>query len=625
MARFGTKRGDKERGAASVIAGMATLLLCLGFLHTNAGAIWERRTLDTRFLLRGARKTNVPIVIIAADDATEKVWSEPTLFWGTHYGRVLQNAHDAGAKVIAIDVVPAVDGDAYLEGLGVSEEIRPDMDLARALMSGEGSIVLAYLQNVGKTPVFPSARHTSLPPVAENIGAVDLLPDADGVVRAMPYYVADAKDTKAEGIQAAFAPLAAARFRHGASEDAVTRAQLFGTPLENEKYAGVWTQFLVNWTGRDFFTISAAKMEQNDLTDAERAQLKGALVFVGLTAAISNDRYKTPFGGITDGVRLHADAAATLLDGCALRGLGAGANFWLCAGLGVLTLWAGATLPSRFRLGVVVVAGGAALGASQWAFARQNVVLPMGGLLLCGLIPCGVQQAIQAVEERIRRQQFQSLLGRTVSPQVRDYLMQSPERLQLNGVEREAVILFFDIRGSLTFAESRTPTETLGELNAFFAQLVPVLEKHGGLLYRYTGDGFLAVFGAPDDLPDAAGCAVRACVGLVDAVRNVNALRENNNKPPLPVGCGLHKGPVICGNLGVTERSDFTVIGDVVNRAARLESCNKGLKSEIVLSRAVWDALDGDKPAGFVGPETVAIVGSVRGEVVFFRRAAETD
>ena len=597
--------------------GAAALGLCLGFLHTDAGRIWERRTLDTRFEWRGARQTKARIVIVAADDATEKAWMEPTLFWGARYGRVLQNLHEAGAKEIAVDVVPAVDVDAYLGRLGVSEDVRPDTELARALLEGEGRVVLAYLLNDGGSSVYPVARFTSLPEVSGSLGFVDLLPDPDGIVRAMPYFAADAEDRAAGRVRPALATLAAARFRKPGGSATTDGALFSQTPLQKEAAGGIWARYLVNWTGQEFPVISAGRVEQNTLSASERAQLKDALVFVGLTASFSNDRYRTPSAGVTAGVSLHAEGAATLLDGCALRVLGDGAGTWLCAGLGISVLLAGVLLPSRFRLLLTVLAGGIAVAVAQIAFVRY-LVLPMGGMMLCLLLPSAVQQAAQALEERVRRQHLKDLLGRSVSPQVRDYLMESPERLKLSGTEREAVILFFDIRGSLTFAESRTPTETLRELNDFFARLVPVLETHGGLLYRYTGDGFLAVFGAPDPLPNAQAQAVAACVDLVDAVRAVNAERAKNGKAPLPVGCGLHSGPVICGNLGVAERSDFTVIGDVVNRAARLESCNKALKSEIVVSRAVWDALPEPKPAGFIGPETVAIAGSARGEVVFF-------
>ena len=608
-----------ERGLWSGLAGAAALGLCLGFLHTDAGRIWERRTLDTRFEWRGARQTKARIVIVAADDATEAAWTEPTLFWGTRYGRVLQKLHEAGAKEIAVDVVPAVDVDTYLENLGVGEDVRPNRELGIALLEGEGRVVLAYLLSAGGKGVYPVKRFTYLPEVADNLGFVNVEPDPDGIVRAMPYAAA----ADAGKVRPAFATLAAARFRWSEG-DVTNAAELFNeTPQQGEE-GEIWSRYLVNWTGQTFPVISAVRVEQNTLSEAERAQLKDALVFVGYTARTSNDRYRTPFGGANaaaiDGINLHVEGAATLLDGCALRVLGDGAGTWLCAGLGILVLLAGAILPARFRLLLTILAGGMVLAVAQMAFARY-LVLPIGGMMLCLLLPSGVQQAAQALEERVRRQHLKDLLGRSVSPQVRDYLMESPERLELSGTERDAVILFFDIRGSLTFAESRTPTETLRELNDFFARLVPVLETHGGLLYRYTGDGFLAVFGAPDPLPNAQAQAVAACIDLVDAVRAVNATRAQSGKAPLPVGCGLHSGPVICGNLGVTERSDFTVIGDVVNRAARLESCNKALKSEIVVSQVVWDALPDPKPAGFIGPEAVAIAGSVRGEVVFFRRA----
>ena len=162
----------------------------------------------------------------------------------------------------------------------------------------------------------------------------------------------------------------------------------------------------------------------------------------------------------------------------------------------------------------------------------------------------------------------------------------------------------------------------LRELNILFAEVVPAVDRQRGLVYQFTGDGLLAVFGVPYPLDCHAKAAVDAARDIASALRKVNDQRCADGRQPWRIGCGVHTGPVVCGNLGVAGRSEFTVIGDTVNLAARLEGLTRELGGEVVVSEAAWEALAEPRPPAD-GPLEVEIRGR-KGRVRVYRLETDT-
>lgn len=147
--------------------------------------------------------------------------------------------------------------------------------------------------------------------------------------------------------------------------------------------------------------------------------------------------------------------------------------------------------------------------------------------------------------------------------------------------------MFVDIREFTRFSESRTPAEVVAYLNRLFDELVAVVRAHGGCVSKFLGDGFMAVFGAPLIDPDACRHAVdcaRALLAKVEELNRAGAL------PPTRIGIGLHAGAVVAGEVGAEERKEYTVIGDTVNLAARIEALNKEFASSLLVSEDVLAA-----------------------------------
>ena len=183
------------------------------------------------------------------------------------------------------------------------------------------------------------------------------------------------------------------------------------------------------------------------------------------------------------------------------------------------------------------------------------------------------------------------------------------ERLLVEGTDaagdiRDVAVMFVDFRSFTAAARLRTPRQVVERLDGAFAVLVDILDRHGGIVNKFLGDGFLALFGAPFHSPEAAQHAVAAAREMLAAMDDINAASDW----PLRVGIGIHFGEVVAGNIGSPRRKEYTVIGDTVNFAARLESLNKEFDSQLLISGAVRDAL-GDAGSDAVPLGEVAIRG----------------
>ncbi|HEV3500043.1 MAG TPA: adenylate/guanylate cyclase domain-containing protein [Bradyrhizobium sp.] len=214
-------------------------------------------------------------------------------------------------------------------------------------------------------------------------------------------------------------------------------------------------------------------------------------------------------------------------------------------------------------------------------------------ILICGILAgaVGVQlrrQFAASILAATARDRVTNLFGQHVSPQV-------VERLLVEGASaasdiRKIAVMFVDFRSFTAAARSRSPQEVVDRLDGAFAVLVEILDRHNGIVNKFLGDGFMALFGAPLDAPEAAHHAVAAAREMLLAMDHIN----EGSHWPLRIGVGIHFGEVVAGNIGSPRRKEYTVIGDTVNFAARLEQLNKEFNSQLLISASVRDALGGD-------------------------------
>jgi adenylate cyclase len=175
--------------------------------------------------------------------------------------------------------------------------------------------------------------------------------------------------------------------------------------------------------------------------------------------------------------------------------------------------------------------------------------------------------------------------------------------LDLGGQAKHVTVLFSDIRGFTSMAETMTPEQVVGFLNDYFSEMVEAVMENGGILDKYLGDGMMAVFGSFGDQPDHARRAVLASLRMKALLAKINGERAVADKPPIAIGIGIHSADVIVGNIGSKKRLEYTHIGDGVNVASRVQALNKEYGTTILITGATFDAIGGEfvtKPVGEV-------------------------
>lgn len=190
------------------------------------------------------------------------------------------------------------------------------------------------------------------------------------------------------------------------------------------------------------------------------------------------------------------------------------------------------------------------------------------------------------------RDKLRATMGKYMTQQVMDHLMAG--RVELGGTPINVTILFSDIRSFTTISESMKASDLVKLLNEYFTEMVAVVTQEGGVVDKYIGDAIMAVFGAPVPKEDDAVRAVRAAIRMRKALAALNEKLVARGTQAIRTGIGLHTGEVIAGNIGSEERMEYTVIGDAVNLASRLESSTKEIGCDILISEDTYKLLDED-------------------------------
>jgi adenylate cyclase len=181
-------------------------------------------------------------------------------------------------------------------------------------------------------------------------------------------------------------------------------------------------------------------------------------------------------------------------------------------------------------------------------------------------------------------------ISRYVSPEMCEEILKNPALLQLGGRRQEVTVLFADIKGFTAMSANMSPEEVVEVLNLFFTEMVDLVFEYQGTLDKYVGDALMAVFGVPVPLPDAATRAVQCAASMQ---RRLAELQAQGRTPIQGMRVGINTGEAIVGNIGSDKRMDFTVIGDAVNVAARLQELAKELEADTLVSAATYRQVEG--------------------------------
>ena len=312
--------------------------------------------------------------------------------------------------------------------------------------------------------------------------------------------------------------------------------------------------------------------------------LANKIVMVGaFTKGMADDQKPTPYG-LMYGVEVHANALNTILMNNFLSKVPYWIDFLVLAVLIFLTAFLASrfsTVPSLF-ISLILILG--LFFATSHIFDNYNLVVAFYEPAIAVVLTFLLLVAYRAMTEERDKKKIKGMFGTYLSPKVVEQIIETPP--ELGGVDKNLSVFFSDIRGFTTLSESMPPQELVQLLNQYLTAMTDIILEYDGTLDKYEGDAIMCFWGAPLPQEDHA---YRSCCA---AVKQLEALKElNKTLPPekqINIGIGINSGIMTVGNMGSTQRMDYTLIGDNVNLAARLEGTNKQYRTQIIISEYTY-------------------------------------
>lgn len=456
-----------------------------------------------------------------------------------------------------------------------------------------------------------------LPVLAEaaTLGAINFLPDEDGVVRRVPLLVRSGSTVlPALSLETLRIARQAGNFVVGDGARAGFQLAVGGLRIPLSADGVMWVRYSLPRADR---YVSAWRVLEGEI---DPGRLRGRILLIGPSAPTLMDLRFSPLGGVIPGVEVHAQLIERMLAGDHLvrpdRAMAIEALILLVAG--GLVVWFGLRASA---LGAAAVTGGVLL-LLMWggwhAFAQLGLLIDVAvpGLFV-GLV-FGAASLVRHSQTERRQRWVRRVFSRYVSPNLVDYLVEHADSVELGGVRRECSFVFTDLAGYTTLMEGQDPAAVVSQVNRYLDGMIKVVFRHQGTLSKIIGDGLVLMFSAPIEQADHAARAL-ACA---DELRRFSSdfaqalARQGGAWGETRIG--VHSGEVIVGNLGGAGIFDYAALGDPVNIASRLEGANKFLGTQICVSEATLAAC----PDAVVRPAARLVLKGRSGVVVAFELLA---
>jgi adenylate cyclase len=653
------------RRSTIVAAGLfpVVLVALLKFLHPPIFAETGGLLFDTYQRLAPRPFKDAGVRIVDIDDETIRRMGQ----WPWPRGDVAaltKAIADAGAAAIAFDIVfsePDRTSPQRLAALAERQGAKgpqlavlrglPDQDARFAdTLAATPSVLGLFLTNDPKgdkvepkagfavAGTDPGASITSypsaiapLPPLVEaakGLGFVSFKGDADGIVRRvplvarvggalMPSLSAEALRT-GQGAGGIIVRSSDASGEVNAGKPEAVAVKIGDAEVPVNERGELWMHYTPPVPER---SVPAWKVMSGQLPAAEMQRLfSGRIVFIGAGAIGLRDLVATPVAERELGVTVHAEAVEQMVlqdflarpdwaEGLEMAVLLAGGAL-----LAVALPWVGA-FRGALAAGAVIATEG---GGSWYAFKERHFLLdptaPILALLACYL----VATVFKFLREEKQRRYIHGAFDRYLSPELVKRITDDPSRLELGGEVREMTVLFCDIRGFSHISEGLGPQEIIGFLIAFLTPMTDILLARRATIDKYIGDAILAFWNAPVDDPDQHANAARGALEMVARLEALNAEMPARGDVAWPgeveIGIGLNAGPCCVGNMGSARRLSYSLIGDTVNLASRIEGLTKQYGVRIAMGETLAEKLPG---FALVELDRVRVVGRERPETVY--------
>ncbi len=446
-----------------------------------------------------------------------------------------------------------------------------------------------------QVPSYPSFV-VNLPEIeaaAMGNGSLNIVPDNDGIVRRVPLLVRHGKEIYPQ------LSVEALRVAQGAStyvvkvtgsdreiafgaRTGITHVKIGEFVAPTDKSGMIWLYDTGPIAER---TIPAWRILSGDFDPVE---LRGAIVFIGASAAGLGNIHATPLSPVTSGAEISAQIAEQILTRSFLLrpDWGDGAEIIYIFVLGAMLIYAVLRLGAAWGAALMVVWLGSAVVQSWYFFSATGLLLdPLYASFMIVLLylACSTLTYVRAEAER---REVRSAFGRFLSPVLVEQLARDPSRLELGGEIRELTVWISDLESYSTYSELMSPTDLVDLLNTVYTEISNTVEEHGGFVAQFVGDAVVAAFGVPLDDPDHAEHAVASAMACC---RRVDELSKTMTLPGglrLHIRIGISTGQLLVGNIGSEHRMSYSIVGDDINLASRLEGVNKVYGSNILVNES---------------------------------------
>jgi adenylate cyclase len=539
--------------AATVFVVGAALALDL----TDALQRLESTSVNERFSIRGKQKPADDVVVVGIDDKTLSDLNQRWPFRRKYHARVIRNLTKAGASVIAYDI-------EFTDPQGTTEQDVADDNALIEAVRAQPKAVMATTEVdaskkklADKTRIFGGAEGLKYSRAIPANGNYVL--DDDGRIRHMAFNI-DTLQTL---------PIAAARAQLGG------RVKVPG---------GDWAWIDYKGDTPSLRFLSFSDVYRNEFP---ASAVRGKVVVVGATHPSLHDQHATSTtgSGLMPGPEIQASAVVTALEGFPLRNAPGWLEIVMIVALGALAPLAALRLRIVLALGLGVLAVAAFLVGAQVAFSDHGLVMRVVYPVVAGVGALLATALIHGVTVAFEREQARDAFARFVPEAVVDEVLRSADGIRLGGVQREGTVMFSDLRGFTSFAETLEPATVINALNRYLTAMSEAILDHGGTLVAYMGDGIMAVFGAPLQQDDHADRALAAARDMLARLEGFNDwLRQEGLHEGFKMGIGLNSGAVLSGHVGSERRLEYTALGDTTNTAARLEGMTKGTPYQLYVA-----------------------------------------
>ncbi len=582
----------------------------------------ELATIDNRFNSRGVVPFSPKVVIVEISEASIKSLPDKWPWPRHYYARLIRNLKKAGAEAVGIDIIMSTND---FRNPAYDDELRKALsEVKNVALAGKVDIADDRYDIVKENENYSNIFFD----VDSSIGIVFLRNDEDGVYRRFHPIVFDrsrqrrlptfsfAVLNKFFGLN----PLTTVNVESKKFDYENIKIPSYDSSTALINYYGPSGTFVpikfVDVIDDDEFQTNEERevgVDINTFDDPETGYLydgtfKNKIVLVGSTNPEDKDLFPVPISrgkqegdNLMYGVEIHANIIQSILDQNFLQR----EPVWL----EILSIFFFLTLTFFFLLNLkrekikhhyliealaiaVVIAELFLIAAvSLLLFYQQNFVASITGPLMAVIFGYAGSMVFSYVSEKKQKVIIKSMFSQYVNPTVVNQLIDDPKKLHLGGENKELTVFFSDIEKFTTLAEKMTPEELVQILNEYFEEMTEIILRNNGTLDKYQGDSIMAFFGAPIPQSDHALNACRAALQMQTHLDELNQRWLKDGRPELQTRIGINTGNMVVGNIGGSDRFDYTVMGDSVNLGSRLEGVNKQYNTRIIISEHTFKPL----------------------------------